>query len=310
MVLWWTSVALAGSGPWTAGKDRVTVFVGAEGQRFGTLGTDSGADRALTDVGEGIQKLGIKGIATVGLGSRMELELLIPWYRVEATRPDAELCAALGLDACKTTQGVGIIETQLKALVLDEYFGAPLSLALSAELRLGQTTASTRERITNLGEGTIDVAPLLTIGRTGSLGKGYWSGWIEGGYRFRTRNTDEYPLLDPAVDVPAPRDEIVASTEILFGPTTSLAFGPTAYMLSRPGISFGEVDATDPDRFAALSVLAVRAGGTLVVRGTGPLTFAGSVLGTAAAINNPTDSWTASVGVQWDGRVGRDEDGT
>ncbi len=302
---WWVAgVALAGSGPWTAGKDRATLFVGLEGQRFGVLGTGAGEDKALLEVGEGVQKLGAKAIASVGLGSRFELELLLPWYRVEATRPDSQLCADLGLGACQTTQGVGIVETQLKALVLDEYFGAPISLSLATELRLGQTTASTRERITNLGEGTIDVTPLLTVGRTGALGDGYWSAWLEGGYRFRTRNTNEYPLATPQ-DVVAPRDEIVAGAEVLGGPIRTVAFGPSAFFLHRPGLAFGELDLGDPDRFVALSVTALRVGGTLVVRsGTSPITFAGSVLGTAYAVNNPTDSWTASVGVQWDGRLG------
>ena len=70
---------------------------------------------------------------------------------------------ALGQDTCATTNGVGVIRLGTKAQILDEVYGSPFSLSLGLDLRFGQLTQGTRERITNLGEGTFDVAPLLSV---------------------------------------------------------------------------------------------------------------------------------------------------
>jgi hypothetical protein len=302
--MWWLgiSTALAGSGPWTVGASRSSVFLGVEGQRLGHLAIDRGDARQVLDVGEGLQRVTVKGIATLGLSNRVDFELGVPWSRAEATRADAPLCVALGLGACETTQGIGVVDARGKLLLLDEYFNAPISLAVGGEVRLGQLTADDRERITNLGEGTLDAGPFVSVGRTAGLGgSGYLSAWVQGGYRFRSRNTDEYPLLDPKQDVRAPRDEVVAGTEVLVSPSGRWAVGPQANLLYRPGLDFSELDLADVDRFAALGVTSVRVGGTVVVRASDTFSGALSVLGTAVAVNNPTDTWIVSTGVQWNG---------
>jgi hypothetical protein len=295
-------VAVAGSGPWTVGAGRATVYAAVEGQRFGRLAIDRGDARQVVDVGEGLQKFGAKGIATIGLANRVDVELAVPWMRAEATRQDDALCGALGLGACETTQGIGIVESRGKVLLLDEYFNAPLSLSVGAELRLGQLTADDRERITNLGEGTLDAGPFLALGRTASLGgQGYLSAWAQGGYRFRSRNTDAYPLADPKKDLAAPRDEVAASAQVLVSPSGRWSVGPDVAFLYRPGPDFSELDLTDVDRFAALGVTALRVGGVGTIRASDHLTGVLSVLGTAVAVNNPVDSWTVGVGLQWAG---------
>jgi hypothetical protein len=302
MWVWWLAAAHAGSGPWTVGAGRASVYAAVEGQRLGRLAIDRGDARQVVDVGEGLQKVTVKGIATVGLTNRVEAELGVPWTRAETTRPDSALCGALGLGACETTEGIGIVDAKAKLLLLDEYFNAPLSLSLGGEVRLGQLTAGDRERITNLGEGTLDAGPFLSIGRTTSVGSsGYVSAWATGGYRFRSRNTDEFPLADPREDLPAPRDEVAASAQILLSPTGRWSVGPDASFLYRPGPDFSQVDLTDPDRFAALGITALRVGGIATVRASDTLTGVLSVLGTAVAVNNPTDSWTVGVGLQWSG---------
>lgn len=302
--MWWLGipVASAGSGPWTVGAGRASLYAGVDAQRFGHLGVASGADRQVLDVGEGVQQLTLKGIATAGLSSRVDLELGVPWTRAEATRPDAELCGALGLGACETTQGIGVVDARAKVLALDEYFHAPISLALGGEVRFGQLTADDRERITNLGEGTLDAGPFLAIGRTAGVGsKGYLAAWLQGGYRFRSRNTDQYPLSDPKGDVSAPQNEVTGSMEVVLSPDGRFAFGPSASLLYRPGLTFAEVDVTDVDRFAALGVTNVRVGGVAVVRASDTVSGVLTVLGTALAVNNPTDSWAVGVGFQASG---------
>ncbi len=304
VTMWWMGlgVAAAGSGPWTVGTGRGSVYAAIEGQRLGHLAIDRGADRQVVDVGEGLQRVTAKGIATVGLSSRIDVELGVPWSRVQATRADAPLCVALGLGACETTEGLGIVDARAKVLVLDEYFNAPLSVAVGAEVRFGQLTADTRERITNLGEGSLDVGPFLVVGRTAGLGKaGYLSLWAQGGYRFRSPTTDEYPLADPKRNETAPNGEVVGSAEVLVSPDGRVAFGPSANLLHRSGLDFSELDLTDVDRFAALGVTSLKVGGVVVVRATDSVSGVLSALGTAAAVNNPTDSWTVGVGFQYTG---------
>jgi hypothetical protein len=304
MWLWGVSVAVAGSGPWTVGAGQASLYVGAESQRIGRLAIDRGDARQVVDVGEGLQKLTAKAIATVGLATRVDAEVAVPWTRVEATRPDSALCGALGLGACRTTEGIGIIDARVKVLALDEYFHAPFSLAVGGEVRLGHFTAADRERITNLGEGTLDAGPFVTLGRTVGIGAdGYASAWVQGGYRFRSRNTDEFPLANPKQDLDAPRDEVVAAAQVLLSPGGRWSVGPEASFLHRPGPDFSALDLTDRDRLAALGVTNLRVGGVATLRATDHLSGAVSLLGTALAVNNPVDSWSIGVGLQWNGEL-------
>jgi hypothetical protein len=299
--------AVAGSGPWVVGDRGYTLYLGVEAQRFDHLGIVSGTRRDVLEVGEGVTSFGLKGIGTVGVGSRAELEIGVPWYRVQANRQDAELCDLLGLGACDRTQGIGVVQARLKGLLLDEFFGAPISLAVGGELRLGQVTAETRQRVTNLGEGTVDFGPYLDLGRTGSLGGGYWSSWIEAGFRYRVPMTDQYPNLRG--DTVVPGSEITGAAELILGPSTSFALGPRLDALWRPaGLDFDELDLGDPDRFGALAIGSLRAGAVGVVRTRG-VAASISVARTLYAVNNPTDTYVVSLGVQLDGRFAGSGDG-
>lgn len=302
------ATATAGSGPWVVGDGRASLYMGAEAQRLSHLAQTIDGERDVIDVGEGVARFGVRAIATVGLGRRLELEASLPWYRVQANRPDADLCVVLGLGACETTQGVGIVEARGKGVLLDEYFGAPFSLAVGAQLRVGDLTAATRERITNLGEGSLDAGPFLSLGRTGGLGEGgYWSAFVEGGYRYRAPVTDAYPR-NGGGNVPG--SEIYGSAQVLFAPGARFAIGPTTYVLGRPfGLDFGELDLGDPDRFAALRMLQASAGLTSIVRARQDVALAAAVLRTIAAVNNPTDIWVVTLGVQVDGNLPGGGDG-
>lgn len=303
---WLVGTALAGSGPWVIGDGGFTLYGGVEAQHFGNLGIVAGGERDVLQVGEGVSTFGVKGIGTVGVGTRAEVELTVPWNRVEVSRDDAEICA-IGLDACDKTEGIGILATRIKGLVLDEFFGAPLSLAVGTELRFGELTAANRERITNLGEGTFDAGGFASVGRTGGLGQGYWSAWFEGGYRYRLPTTRHYPQMKG--DRAVPGSEFTAALEAIVGPRTSFGLGPSASLLWRPfGIDFGAVDLTDPDRFAALDVVTTRVGGTAVVRTRG-VSASASVQRVVFSRNNPTDTVLVSLGVQVDGHLSGNGDG-
>lgn len=290
-----SSLAHAGSGPWVIGQGSTTVYLGGEAQRFDHLASRTpsgdGLERSVSEVGEGVNTLGIKLIGTVGLLPRVEGELGIPWYRVSQSRPGASPCSDLGAGSCATTSGIGVVRMRLKGLLLDEVAGAPFSLSIGPELRLGQHTSDTRDRITNLGEGTLDAGTFLAIGRSGGLADGYWSAWLEGGWRHRTSNTT-------AGGVEVPGDEWTGDFELFLSPDRRWAVGPTVSAYYRPeGLEFFEADLTDRDRFTSLRVASLTAGAKMLIRSGDDLTLSAGVLRTALSLNNPSDVWTVDLGL-------------
>lgn len=286
------SAALAGTGPWTLPEGDVSLYAGVDYQRITRLATSTGSwSEDVQDVDEGIEKAGAQLIVAYGVRERVEVELSIPYYVVTANRTDGPLCTTIGLRGCDTTQGLGIIGARVKALALDELRGSPISLSVGADLRLGQFTNATRARVTNLGEGTTDLGGVVDVGRSGGLGDGYWSAYLEVGGRYRFPNTD-------AGGTPVPGAELHADLEWLGGLQPAWAIGPAVSMLWRPvGDDIETLNATDPDRFGALRVLNVHAGGKLIVRSSARTSLALAVFGTPYAVNNPADQIIVTAGV-------------
>jgi hypothetical protein len=287
--LLWSTPASAISGPWVVGEQQLNTYVGVDAQRLERLQIrgEGGEGADVIDVGEGISTLGFKGIVTLGLANRFDVELTVPWYRVTANRVDAEICAALGDNSCRPTTSVGVIRARGKALFLDQIAGAPFSLAVSLEGRLGIFTHPTRFRLTNVGEGTQDLGAIVSIGRDGGLfSSGYFSVYTDLGFRYRFPNTRTYPNFEG--DITAPGEEYFADAEIVVSPQFRFGFGPTVSGFIRPrGVDFLDADLTDVDRLAALRVGALRVGGTLVVRGDRGVSGSLQVVHTVAAFNNP-----------------------
>lgn len=297
--------AVAGTGPWVVGSGQASLYVGLESQRLTRLAITVNDERDVIDVGQGISSFGVKGIASIGITDRVEVEMGVPWWSVRANRPDDEICGALGLEACDNVRTVGVITARTKALLLDEYFGAPLSLSVGAELRYGDFTADTRARITNVGEGTTDLGPTLAVGRVGSFGgESFFSTYAEAGWRYRFPTTRAYPDA-PDGTLRAPQPETWAQAEFLAG-TPWLSVGPAVTFLTRGGLDWGELDLADPDRLAALSVTTARTGATVVVRNQGNLALSGSVMRVVYARNNPTDVLSVNLGVSFSGLASRE----
>lgn len=289
--------AQAGSGPWSLSPGDHSLYLGVEAQRFDhlALSSGSGADDVV-QVSDGMQTFGVKAIASLGLLPRLEGEVILPWQTVRNNRPSDFPCDALGLNACEPTSGVGVIRARLKGQWLDQLVGAPLSAAIGTELRLGQLTSSTRQRITNRGEGTMDVGGFASFGRTGGLGNGYWSAFLEGGGRYRSKNRS----FDA---VEAPGAEVWAEAELFLAPSRAIAIGPTASWLNRPaGVDIEEMLADpgivlDRDRLSALSIMSAQAGVKALVRTGTKVTTSVGVSRTIYAVNNPTDTWGVDLGL-------------
>jgi hypothetical protein len=299
-----TTPAVAGSGPWVVGDGEYSLFVGGEAQRLDKLDTRSGTgERDKVDVDEGISTLGAKAILTVGFRGRFDAEIAVPVYRVHANRDDGPVCAALGPDTCATTKGVGVITLRGKGTLLDQLYGDPFTWAVGADARFGHFTAATRDRITNLGEGTLDVGGFTSVGYAGALGQGYWTGFVEVAGWYRTPSTRIFPGPNGALRVPGA--EFAATSEVLLGVTPALSIGPYVQAYGRPGgVDFGQADLSDMDRFAALRVFSLRTGGTIVIRARDGLSFATSLLLTPYAANNPNTT-VFSFGVGGNGFVRR-----
>ena len=285
--------AQAASGPWVLSPRDASVYAGTEFQRIGHLASENGsfADEPVA-VDSGISKFAVQGYVSYGLIPRVQLALSVPFQDVHANRTDGPVCTTFGLDACKRTTDVGIVDLRAQGLVLDEFYGAPVSLAVGAELRQGAHTAQERARITDLGEGTTDTGGYLSLGRTGPIGEnGTWSGYVElgGVYRFPNTITDGRST---------PGSEFTGDAELLLGVSRAVSVGGTVGAFWRPfGVDISEVDLADPDRFASLRVFNVRSGLKLLLRSSDNVVFSASVLGTLYAENNPSDLLGVSAGV-------------
>jgi hypothetical protein len=286
------SPASAGSGPWTLSGGDVSAYVGTEYERFGHLASSTGSYAPeVVPVDNGVETVGAQLIVGYGVRDRIDVELQIPYLQVAANRDDGPLCTTIGLDGCDSTRGFGALTAVVKGLVVDELAGPPVSVAVGAELRLGLNTAATRARVTNLGEGTTDVGPFVAIGRSGALGKGYWSGYLTGGWRYRFPNTE-------VGDRPVPGSEIHADLEWLGGARPWWSIGPAVSLLWRPeGVDIEALDFGDTDRFGELRVFNLLAGGKLIIRSSQHTSLALGVLGTTYAVNNPTDKIIVSAGL-------------
>ncbi len=285
--------AQAASGPWVLSPRDASIYAGTEFQRIGHLASENGSfEDEPVAVDSGISKFAVQGYISYGIIPRVQLSLSVPFQDVHANRTDGPICTTFGLNACTRTTGFGIVDLRAQGLVLDEFYGAPVSLAVGAELRQGSHTALERARITDLGEGTTDTGGYLSLGRTGPVGEsGTWSGYVELGGLYRFPNT----TLDGR---PTPGSEFTGDAEFLLGFSRAVSVGGAVGAFWRPfGVELSEIDLADPDRFASLRVVNLRSGLKLLLRSSDNVVFSASVLGTLYAENNPSDLLSVSAGV-------------
>ena len=292
----WLSSAFGGTGPWVPGTGNLNLYVGVEGQSFHRLkASGDGASESL-DVGDGVSTFVAQAAMSYGISSRAEVSLSLPFQHSNVGREDAGVCTELGLDACKTTDTVGIIEARVKGLILDELSGAPVSLSLASAIRYGGLSAQYRARLTGAGEGTLDFGPAISIGRSGPMGQGYFVTSLDIEWLYRIPNTRSYPQLQGEEAVPG--SEFLALWDLFLTPKSAVSFGPSVTGSWRPeGRDFLDLELEDIDRFSALRYAQVRVGGKLILRDKSNNSFSLAVYRTAVAWNSPSDTLTIGAGV-------------
>ena len=286
--------AAASEGPWTVGTGTASVYVGADAERITHLATSTGSYAPeVIEVDAGISKNTVKAIVSYGLMPGTEIQLAVPWSSNHLNSTDGALCAALGADTCASTQGIGVIDLRVKRMLVDELAGSPVTLSVGAQARFGALAWKHRSRLTNLGEGTFDVAGSAWAGRSGGLGdKGYWSASVGGDVRYRFPN-------DTVDGLAVPGWETDGLLEVLFAPRSMVAFGPEVAWFFRPrGTDVETSDFADPDWIGALRVEKVATGASIHLRSRKAITFSAGVFYNLWAVNNPTDALLVSGGVQ------------
>ncbi len=289
------SSAYASDGAYVVGAFDASLFLGLDAERITRLaGAEGGEADTVVDVDEGLSKFTAKAILSYGIVRNVELELTVPYSYNRANRTDGPLCTALA-GGCAASEGIGVVEAQGKFLALDELAGAPLSLAVGGEARFGQFTWETRDRLTNLGEGTFDLGGLLGLGRSGGLGaSGYWAASATAGARYRFPNTD-------VGGEPSPGWETYGYGSFSIAPLGSWSLGPTVAWFFRPnGTDVATSNFADPDWIGALRVEKVAVGGALYVRAQQGVALSFSVHHNVHVVNNPTDALLVGVGLQID----------
>lgn len=301
----WIGSALAG-GPWVASPGAANVYVGTDLQRIERL-ADSRSNLdpdGLTAVGQGLSKLYVKGLLSYGVAPHTDVTVELPVGWVRSNRPDDPLCDALGGDSCAETKGLAPIVIRARRQLLDELYGAPLSLSVGVEVRHGLPTAATRKRLTNLGEGTDDFGLVLSAGRSGGLGsKGYYYVFGDVFGRYRLPSTR-------AGGVAVPGAELGGELDFVAVPDGRVGIGPALLVFGRPsGVDFEQIDLADPDRFGALRVVNLAAGVKAQVGTVGGATLNLSVFQSFYVVNNPL-VFSCGLGVSWVDpfRHRRDED--
>ncbi len=283
--------ALAGTGPWTLGQDDRSIYFGAGYTRWDQLNGAEGADSP------GAEQLPsaftrTDGVAIVTYG-------ILPWAEFEAQgsmawaavgNAEVGVCSTID-DACGVTSGLAPVTSRIKARLLDELHGSPVSVAVGGEVRFADFTRNTRQRITSIGSGQTDLGAFVTAGRAGAIGSLPYSTWLEGEYRYRL------PLRTSQGNK-VPPDEIQIRGEALGNPTPAVSLGGTFEWLENiGGADVEEIDWDDPDRFTALDVTSFKVGGKLNLRSVNNVTISLSALGTVLARNNPGDLFSLGLGL-------------
>lgn len=285
------ATAMAGDGPWTLNPGETNVYVGLNAYRYGRFNDGETNDRVL---GSSLSSIGATAVLTRGLARGVEVEVRLPYERVRANAPESEMCTteAMRDDWCEASEGIGDIVAIGKFRLLDENNLRPLSISLAGVFRTGETYSEKRGRLTNLGDGQTDVGLMASVGRSGTLGQGWYQAGLTGAYLYRFAHSND------GMKIPA--DEVDVDLTALLAPKGWFSIGPAASgFFKLGGVNVMEADMTTLDGFSSLRASQIKVGGKLAVYSEDGITLSVGAYRAVWARNNPIDTTAISVGIGW-----------
>ena len=276
-----TFSALASEGPWTAREGTHNIYAGVFVEQFECFESEGKNDPKCGSglpVSSPVRQVGLKVFYRYGIDSQWDVAIAAPFSRSSmAGDPEGE--------AQEPTTGVGLIETRVRRR-LGSTGGVDWSTSLG--LRSGALHKDTRDRLTNLGEGTTDLFGTLSMGSTGLLGPRFYTTSIDLTYYYR------FPLQVDDTLGKIPGDEARASAVFDYAVSSRFGLGVGVdgfHRLSGADLNFAEIASYGDDRWAALQASQVKAGARFMLYPHGSMPYLQvSAQRVVWAKNNPTDA--------------------
>lgn len=125
--------ARAGSGPWTLFEDDRSLYAGADHGRWSRFAGGEGSRLGEpNEIGTAVTRTDLLIDLTYGLLPGAEIELTAAYAWSGVSRLDVQPCDTLTLGPCRDVSGLAPVHARLKVRLLDEFGGAPLTVALGA----------------------------------------------------------------------------------------------------------------------------------------------------------------------------------
>jgi len=285
--------AIAGSSPWTLPRGHHNVFLGGELGGYGKIPNAQGDPVALSTRVGAAKVFGTYGI---GLANGFDVELLLPFERAWVANEDGGFCSggARPDDWCQATAGLGDVALTARIRLLDEASYRPFTVTARVVARSGQAYASSRHRLTSLGDGTNDVGAGLSVGRTGASKGGAW-------YRLSLASDFWYRFAVGQVDGnKVPANEVSANIDAIGSPVFWLGLGASAAGFHRLGgapLSSPATPIGHPLTWVGLRASQVRVGPTVALYSLDGWTLFTNASFTAWSKSAPTDITSFTLGV-------------
>jgi len=280
--------SFASEGPWTARAGTHNLYAGIYVEEFQCFESEGKSDPKCSSgipIPSPVRQVGLKVFYRYGLDSNWDVAFAAPFARSSVVGGSQ-----------KTTTGIGLFESRVRRR-LGSTGGVDWSTSFG--LRSGQLHKESRNRLTNLGEGTTDLFSTISLGSTGLLGPRFFTTSMDITYYYR------FPLQvsDKVGKIPA--DEVRASAIFDYATTSRFGVGVAVDGFHRLD---GEVlngqkltESYGDDRWAALQASQVKAGGRIMLYPYGAMPYIQlSVQRVVWAKNNPTDAMFVEVAMGTD----------
>ena len=240
--------ALAAEGPWTVRPGQHEVYLGASYDTTTSYVGDDGEEQELPSP---IVGYGAKALYQVGVAENLSLAAQVPVAHVRATDApsDSELYEA--------TTGLGQLSGQVRYTAIDRGHAA---LGARAGVRSGALHAETRDRLTNVGEGTTDAGVGLALGTQTLLGRGFLTASVDADYWYR------FQVATGLDGEKLPANEITAGAMALYSFHPAFGIAGAMDTLQRlGGLEMDELSGVDGElRWVALNARNLKAAPTSV----------------------------------------------